>query len=162
MLFNIMARRPPSYHLLASIRAYQRHRAHAGPLGKLLQRWAWLRYAFWSWMTSTDIDPRTRIGERVSLPHPLGVVMHRTVTVGDDCMIMQQVTLGIVGTADDGPGIGNNVYIGAGAKLLGPITIGDGARIGANAVVLDDVPPGCTAVGVPARIVRGAQGRRAA
>jgi serine O-acetyltransferase len=100
-------------------------------------------------ITGSDIVLGVRLGQRLSLPHPTGVVIHQDAIVGDDCMIMQQVTIGQL----DGPGVpvlGSRVYVGAGAKILGPVRIGDGARIGANAVVLNDVPPNHTAVGIPA------------
>ena len=87
------------------------------------------------------------------LPHPNGVVIHEDAVIGDDCMIMQQVTIGMIGTGQV-PRIGNGVYIGAGAKIIGKVEVGDGARIGANAVVVDDVPAGCTAVGVRARVIK--------
>ena len=87
------------------------------------------------------------------LPHPNGVVIHPAVRIGPNCMIFQQVTLGVGGPLDGAPQVGGHVDIGAGAKLLGGIVIGDHARIGANAVVLDHVPADCTAVGIPARVV---------
>ena len=78
--------------------------------------------------------------------------------MGERCSISQGVTIGVLGGERDGvPRLGNDVYIGAGAKILGPVTIGDGAIVGANAVVLEDVPPGATAVGVPARIIQRKQ-----
>ena len=123
----------------------------AGFLGRKMLR---LRHELWSTLSGTDIDLGTTIGERLQLPHPNGVVMHSKTVIGDDCMIMQQVTLGQL-AEESAPTIGNRVYIGAGAKVLGPVTIGDGAAIGANAVVLTDVPAGATAVGVPAKIVKG-------
>jgi serine O-acetyltransferase len=84
------------------------------------------------------------------IPHPNGIVIHPKVDIGPNCLIFQQVTLGHAGGT---PRIGGHVDIGAGAKVLGPITVGDHARIGANAVVLTDVPAGATAVGIPARII---------
>jgi serine O-acetyltransferase len=94
------------------------------------------------------------------LPHPNGVVIHGEARIGDDCMIMQQVTVGMI---DEGevPVIGNRVYIGAGAKIIGKLIVGDGARIGANAVVVNDVPSNATAVGIPARIIRRASAKPA-
>jgi serine O-acetyltransferase len=93
-----------------------------------------------------------QFGPGFVLIHSQGVVINSRVVGGDNVRIEHQVTIG----AEKGetPRLGNNIFIGAGAKILGPISIGDGARIGANAVVLDDVPPHCTAVGIPARIVR--------
>ena len=107
---------------------------------------------FWSIITQSDIGLEARLGSRLMLPHPNGVVIHEDASIGDDCMIMQQVTVGMIGDGEV-PTIGNQVYIGAGAKIIGKLVIGDGARIGANAVVLSDVPPNCTAVGIPARII---------
>jgi serine O-acetyltransferase len=109
-------------------------------------------------LTASDIDPNTKLGKRLRLPHPTGVVIHGDVVIGDDCMIMQQVTIGQVARGKP-PIIGNDVYIGAGAKVLGEIKVGDRARVGANAVVLGDVPAGTTAVGVPARLAGTAQSR---
>ena len=106
-------------------------------------------------LTGVEIHPAAIIGRRLLIDHGMGVVIGETAVIGDDVVIYQGVTLGGV---DNQPGwrhphIGNNVLIGAGAAVLGAITVGDGARIGAHAVVLRDVPPGCTVVGVPAEVV---------
>ena len=111
------------------------------------------RHLFWSIVTQSDIEPRATLGRRLMLPHPNGVVIHEDAIVGDDCMIMQQVTIGMIGEGEV-PTLGNNIYVGAGAKIIGKVTVGDGARIGANAVVTQDVPAGCTAVGVPAKLIQ--------
>ncbi|HMJ06008.1 MAG TPA: serine O-acetyltransferase [Chthoniobacterales bacterium] len=142
-----------SKRLLASIGAFQYHRARNGPWHKGMRRIARVRHMFWSIVTQSDIGLEARLGRGLMLPHPNGIVIHEDARIGDDCMIMQQVTVGMI---DDGevPTIGNRVYIGAGAKIIGKVLIGDGARIGANAVVMSDVPPNCTAVGVPARIIK--------
>lgn len=140
----------PSRSLLASIRAYQRVADSRNPLSIINGKLAILRYRFWSVVTGADIPINTRIGGGLLLPHPSGIVIHPQVEVGINCLIFQQVTLGI---GNGGvPRIGGHVDIGAGAKILGGITIGDHARIGANAVVLRDVPAGKTAIGVPAVI----------
>lgn len=89
------------------------------------------------------------------IPHPNGIVIHPDSEIGPNCFILQQVTLAVSGNS--APRLGGNVLVGSGAKLLGGIWIGDNARIGANAVVLGDVPAGATAVGVPARIIPRAQ-----
>lgn len=97
-----------------------------------------------------------KVGRRVVFEHQHGIVIHGFSTIGDDCVIRHGVTLGNR-TADrggDAPTLGSKVNVGAGAKILGPVQIGDGANIGANAVVLSDVPAGTTAVGVPA-VARG-------
>jgi serine O-acetyltransferase len=138
--------------LLDSIRAYQRHRARSGPIALLLRRWARIRYEILSVLTGSDVGIHAQFGSNLRLPHPVGVVIHERAVIGDDCMLMQQVTVGML--ADHRvPTIGSRVYIGTGAKVLGGIHIGDDARIGANAVVLADVPAGATAVGIPAKVI---------
>lgn len=141
----------PSESLIASIRMYQRYRNRPGFFAVVFRKLARLRHRFWSVVTSSDIDPAAMLGMGLRLPHPTGIVIHPDVVIGSGCMIMQQVTIGQM-AAPGVPVVGENVYIGAGAKILGHITIGDGARIGANAVVLEDVPAHCTAVGIPARV----------
>lgn len=106
--------------------------------------------------TGIEIHPAASLGRRLFIDHGTGVVIGETAVVGDDVTIYQGVTLGGTGkhTGKRHPTIGNGVMIGAGAKVLGPFSVGDNARIAAGAVVLEEVPAGCTAVGVPARIVR--------
>ena len=100
------------------------------------------------------LPPSVCLGRDVLLGYQgLGVVIHKDSVIGDRVRIAPGVTIGGRGVPEGVPVVGNDVLIGTGAKLLGPIRIGDGARIGANAVVLSDVPPGALAVGVPARIV---------
>lgn len=105
------------------------------------------------WLTGIEIHPGARLGRRLVIDHGMGIVMGETTEVGDDCIIFHGVTLG--GAKFDPvkrhPTLGNKVMIGAGAKLIGPVKIGDGARVGANAVVVKDVPPGVTVVGNPAQ-----------
>ncbi len=105
--------------------------------------------------TMIDIHPGATIGRRVFIDHGVGVVIGETAVVGNDVIIYQQVTLGGVRTSRDKrhPTIGDNVVIGAGAKVLGNINIGNGAKIGANSVVVKDVPMFATAVGIPARVI---------
>jgi serine O-acetyltransferase len=112
---------------------------------------AFLRHRIWSVVTGADIPLGTNIGGGLLLLHPNGVVIHGDSEIGPNCLIFQQVTVGL--GAGGVPKIGGHVDIGAGAKILGNIAIGDHAKIGANAVVLQDVPSGATAVGIPARIV---------
>ena len=106
--------------------------------------------------TGIEIHPAATIGRRLVIDHGVGVVIGETAEIGDDVLIYQGVTLG--GTGKDvgkrHPTIGNNVMISSGAKVLGPFKVGDNARIASGAIVLDEVPPDCTAAGVPARIVR--------
>ncbi len=106
-------------------------------------------------LTMIDIHPGATIGRRVFIDHGLGVVIGETSVIGDDVIIYQQVTLGGVRTSRNKrhPTIGNNVVIGAGAKVLGDIHVGDGAKIGANSVVVKDVPVFSTAIGIPARVI---------
>jgi serine O-acetyltransferase len=115
-------------------------------------------------LTGIEIHPGARLGRRFVIDHGMGVVIGETAVVGDDVYIYHQVTLGGISTEKGKrhPTIGNNVIIGAGAKVLGAIEIGDNARIGANAVVVSPVPAGTTVVGIPARPVeqRGRELRR--
>lgn len=140
----------PSRSLLASIRSYQRCTGSRNPLRVATRMLAILRHRFWSVVTGADIPLNTRLGGGLLLPHPNGVVIHPDAEIGPNCLIFQQVTIGLGrgGT----PRIGGHVDIGAGAKILGAVAIGDHARIGANAVVLRDVPDGKTTMGVPAVI----------
>jgi len=112
-------------------------------------------------LTTVDIHPGARLGRRVFIDHATGVVIGETAIVGDDVLIYQQVTLGGVSLSHGKrhPTVEENVIIGAGAKVLGNITIGRDSKIGANSVVIKDVPPGCTAVGVPARVTRRIDGK---
>jgi serine O-acetyltransferase len=107
------------------------------------------------WLTGIEIHPAAKLGRRLVIDHGMGVVIGETAEVGDDCYLYHQVTLGVART-DSGkrhPTVGNNVIIGAGAKVLGPIMVGNNARVGANSVVLDNVPNDTTVVGMPARPV---------
>ncbi len=107
-------------------------------------------------LSGVEIHPGARIGRRVFIDHGAGVVIGETAEIGDDCVLYQGVTLGGV-SLEQGkrhPTIRDHVVLGAGAKVLGPITIGHGARVGANSVVISDVPAGATVVGIPAREVR--------
>jgi serine O-acetyltransferase len=143
----------PGKRLLRAIRRYQYWKGRLGPIGWLISRSAVLSHRFWSAVTGADIPLNTRIAGGLSIPHPNGIVINSGATIGPNCLIFQQVTLGYGGPKPGNPTIGGHVDIGAGAKILGGVTIGDHAKIGANAVVLCDVPPGATAVGIPARII---------
>lgn len=127
--------------------------------------WLWGRGLRWParflsyisrWITGIEIHPAARIGRRFFVDHGTGVVVGETTEIGDDVTLYQGVTLG-GRTLDAGkrhPTLGNQVVVGAGAKILGPFTVGDNARIGSNAVVLEAVPAGATVVGIPGRVVR--------
>jgi len=127
--------------------------------------WCWTHGLRWlgrfssnlgRWLTGIEIHPGVLIGRRVFIDHGMGVVMGETAEIGDDCTIYQGVTLG--GTSlyrgtKRHPTLGKGVVVSAGAKVLGGFTVGDGARVGSNAVVLKEVPAGATVVGVPGRLV---------
>ena len=106
--------------------------------------------------TGIETHPGAQIGKGLFIDHGMGVVIGETTVIGDNCLLYQGVTLGGTGK-DKGkrhPTLGDNVMVGAGAKVLGPINIGNNVKVAANAVVLKDIPDNCTAVGVPARIAR--------
>jgi len=145
----------PSQSLLASLRSYERWRHSKNPWSIVMRKAAVLRHRFWSIVTGADIPLGTRIAGGLLLPHPNGIVIHPDATIGPNCLIFQQVTLG--GGGDGAPKIGGHVDIGAGAKILGNVSIGDHAKIGANAVVLQNVPAFATAVGIPARNIEAAR-----
>lgn len=106
--------------------------------------------------TGIEIHPGAKIGKRLVIDHGMGIVIGETAEIGDDCLIYQGVTLGGTGkdTGKRHPTIGDDVVIGAGAKVLGPFTVGKGSKVGAGSIVLKEVPPNCTVVGNPGRIVR--------
>ncbi|MGD1982876.1 MAG: serine O-acetyltransferase [Chromatiaceae bacterium] len=129
-----------------------------------LAHWLWLKGAKWlarvishtgRWITGIEIHPGAVIGQRFFIDHGMGVVIGETAVIGDDCTLYHGVTLG--GTSwqkgKRHPTLANDVVVGAGAKVLGPIEIGEGARIGSNAVVVRDVPEHSTVVGVPGRLI---------
>jgi serine O-acetyltransferase len=126
-----------------------------------LWRAGWRTFArcishFGRFVTGIELHPGATMGRRVFIDHGMGVVIGETADVGDDCTIYQGVTLG--GTSlhrgtKRHPTLGGGVVVGAGAKVLGGFTVGEGARIGSNSVVVKEVPPGATAVGIPARII---------
>jgi len=116
------------------------------------------------WFTGIEIHPGAKIGERVFFDHAMGVVVGETAEIGDGCTIYQGVTLGgtsLYKGAKRHPTLGRDVVVSAGAKVLGGFLVGDGAKIGSNAVVIKPVPAGATAVGIPARIIASTQGASA-
>ena len=139
----------PGLHALWAYRGahwlWQRHHRFAA---RLVSRWAHA-------LTGVDIHPAATIGQRVFIDHATGVVIGETAQVGNDVTIYQGVTLG--GTSLERvkrhPTIGDRVTIGAGAKILGPVTIGEDSRVGANAVVVHSVPPNSVVVGIPGRVI---------
>src|SRR5215813_4983023 len=129
--------------------AHRLYRAHVPLLPRVISQ-------FTRFLTGIEIHPGARIGRRVFIDHGMGVVIGETAEVGDDCTLYQGVTLGgtsLTRGAKRHPTIGNGVIISSGAQVLGPFRVGDGARIGAQAVVLSEVPDGATMVGIPARPV---------
>lgn len=130
-----------------------------------LARWFWLRGLRWlgrftshigRWLTGIEIHPGATIGSCVFIDHGMGVVIGETAEVGDGCTIYQGVTLGgttLYRGTKRHPTLGAGVVVGAGAKILGGFTVGDGARIGSNSVVVKEVPPGATVVGIPGRVI---------
>lgn len=115
------------------------------------------------WLTGIEIHPGATIGRRFFIDHGLGVVIGETAEIGDDVTLYQGVTLGGTSTQTGKrhPTLGNNVIVGAGAKVLGPFTVGANARVGSNAVVLREVPEGATVTGIPGKIVRRREGKDA-
>ena len=125
------------------------YKHHLQFIARVVSQWS----RFW---TGIEIHPGAKIGRRLVIDHGMGIVIGETAEIGDDVLLYHGVTLGGTGK-DHGkrhPTIGNNVMIACGAKVLGPFTVGDNSRIASNAVVLTEIPPDSTAVGVPARVVR--------
>ncbi|WP_413778036.1 serine O-acetyltransferase EpsC [Caproicibacterium sp. XB1] len=159
---SIMERDPAArsrlevYFLYSGFKAVRSYRRAHWLLEKghpFLARWVSQRARH---KTGIEIHPGAKIGKGLFIDHGMGVVIGETTEIGDYCTLYQGVTLGGTGK-DKGkrhPTLGNNVLVGSGAKILGPMKIGDNARIAAGAVVLDEVPANATAVGVPARVVR--------
>lgn len=140
----------PSIHALAAYRfAHSLHEKEHYFAARAISQTA-------RFFTGIEIHPGAKIGKGLVIDHGMGVVIGETTEIGDNCTIYQGVTLG--GTGKDlgkrHPTLGNNVMVGAGAKVLGPFTIGDNTKIAAGAVVLNEMPDNCTAVGIPAKIVR--------
>lgn len=166
-------------HLIETLEAYQRNDPAARSkleifllyngvhaiIAYRISHWLWAHHLYFlarlisqlaKWLTGVEIHPAATIGRRLVIDHGTGIVMGATTEIGDDCLIYQGVTLGGTGIVQGKrhPTLGNNVMVGCGAKVLGPIKIGDNSRVAANAVVLREVPENSTVVGVPGRIVR--------
>lgn len=139
----------PGFHAIINHRiAHWLYRHRLFLIARLISQWG----RFW---TGIEIHPGAKIGERFFIDHGMQVVIGETSEIGDDVLLYQGVTLGGTGTEKEKrhPTIGNNVVVGAGAKVLGPIEIGDNVRIGAGSVVVKAVPDNTTVVGVPARAI---------
>jgi len=138
-----------------------------------LGHWFWTNNLRWlgrftshigRWLTGIEIHPGAKIGTCVFIDHGMGVVVGETAEIGDGCTIYQGVTLGgttLYRGTKRHPTLGAGVVVGAGAKILGGFTVGEGARIGSNSVVVKEVPPGATVVGIPGRIVEGKEAEAA-
>jgi len=134
----------PDRKLLKTIRDYQKIGETHNPLKLIRKKWHVLEHRFWSVVTGANIPLNSNIAGGLLIPHPNGIVIYPGAIIGPNCLIFQQVTL----AAD--VQLGYHVNIGAGAKILGPLVIGNEVRIGANSVVTKDVPSGLTVAGVPA------------
>lgn len=143
----------PARKLLKSIRDYQQSFSKKSLLAKLNKKIAVMRYRFWTVITGADIPINADIGGGLSIPHPNGIVIHPQAKIGVNCLIHQQVTIGVSRKSNKAPVIKGHVDIGAGAKIIGDITIGEHALIGANAVVVKDVPAYAIVAGIPAKII---------
>jgi len=142
-----------TYPSLVAIRTYRiAHKLYMSghfTAARVLSQWA-------RSTTGIEIHPGAKIGKGLFIDHGMGVVIGETAVVGDNCLLYQGVTLGGTGKGKGKrhPTLGNNVLVGSGAKVLGPFKVGNNVKIAANAVVLSAIPDNCTAVGVPARVVR--------
>ncbi len=143
----------PSRKLLGAIRRYQHHKEKKSPISFVIRKIAVLQHRFWSVVTGADIQLTSKVEGGLLIPHPNGIVIHPDSEIGVNCLIHQQVTIGVKRGCVNPPIIGNHVDIGAGAKIIGPIVIEDGALIGANSVVVKNVPAGVIVAGVPAKII---------
>src|SRR6476661_1024417 len=135
------------------------HRAVSNRLWRGGARWLARWLSHWArWLTGIEIHPGATIGRRVFIDHGMGVVIGETAEIGDDCTLYHGVTLGGVSwnQGKRHPTLGKGVVVGAGAKILGPFVVGDGAKVGSNSVVVKPVPAGATVVGIPARVVEHA------
>lgn len=139
----------PGRKLLKSVRDWQRYRARGGLIGGVLAWFARKRHKVWTIASGAEIPLTTQIGGGLLIPHPNGIVIHPDSVIGVNCLLFQQVTLGSNNSPP--PVLEGNVDVGAGAKIIGPVRIGRHARIGANSVVIRDVPAGVTVAGIPAK-----------
>lgn len=157
----VFDRDPASRNVLEILTSYPG--VHA-ILAHRINHWLWGKGLKWfsrflsniaRWLTAIDIHPGATIGRRFFIDHGLGVVIGETTEIGDDVTLYQGVTLGgrKMKPGKRHPTLGDNVIVGAGAKILGPFRVGSNCRIGSNAVVLDEVPDGATVVGIPGKIV---------
>lgn len=143
----------PSRKLLRSIRRYQKYKQNTGIIALILSKLNVASHSFWSVISGADIPLNCQIGGGLLIPHPNGIVIHPASIIGINCLIHQQVTIGVKRGLYQPPTIGAHVDIGAGAKILGNIHIGNDTLIGANSVVVKDVEAGLIVAGIPAKII---------
>jgi serine O-acetyltransferase len=156
---TVPGRYDPGKKLLSIIRRYQLMLSGNSFHRTLLRPVLVMQHRFWSAVCGADIPLNSKIGGGLMIPHPNGIVIHPDAEIGPNCLIFQQVTIG-AGPKPGLPAIQGHVDIGAGAKVLGGVRIGAHARIGANAVVITDIPEHATAVGIPARTIANTDHRR--
>lgn len=159
---NIIRERDPAIHSNWEVFLYPSFKAVM--MYRIAHKWYLKGHYFWSrWLsqkavrkTGIEIHPGAQIGKGLFIDHGSGVIIGETTIIGDNCTLYQGVTLGGTGKEQGKrhPTLGNNVMVSAGAKVLGSFTIGDNCKIGAGSVVLEEVPPNCTVVGIPGRIVK--------
>lgn len=148
----------PGKQLLKALRSYQRLAAKPGIFNQLGKRYYVFSHRFWSVVTGADIPLNCQIGGGLMIPHPNGIVIHPDAQIGCNCLINQQVTIGVQANSQRPPIIGHHVDIGAGGKILGAIRLGDHCVVGANAVVVKDAAAHSVLVGIPASdIAAGSQ-----
>ena len=159
---NIICERDPAVHSGWEVFLYPSFKAMM--MYRVAHKWYKSGHYFWArWLsqkavrkTGIEIHPGAQIGKGLFIDHGSGVIIGETTIIGDNCTLYQGVTLGGTGKEQGKrhPTLGNNVMVSAGAKVLGSFTIGDNCKIGAGSVVLEEVPPNCTVVGIPGRIVK--------
>lgn len=141
----------PGRKLLRTIRKYQALQNRKSPLAKIQKKYWAMVHRFWSVVTGAEIALNCQIGGGLLIPHPNGIVIHPKAQIGPNSLIFQQVTIGAA--HGEVPVLGGHVDLGAGAKIIGGISLGDHVQVGANAVVTNDVDANTTVVGIPARVV---------
>lgn len=144
----------PGRQLLKALRRYQHFSEKSGVFYWLLKGYYVLSHRFWSVITGADIPLNCQIGGGLLIPHPNGIVIHPQAQIGCNCLIHQQVTIGVQQQNQHPPIIGHHVDIGAGAKILGDLYLGDYCQVGANAVVVKDADAHSVLVGIPASVIR--------
>ena len=143
----------PSRKLLLSIRIYQKHKAKPDVISLIICKFCIIQHKFWSVITGADIPLNCKLGGGLLIPHPNGIVIHPDSVVGVNCLIHQQVTIGVNRNSSVPAKIGAHVDIGAGVKIIGNICIGNHVLIGANAVVVKNVESGRVVAGIPAKVI---------